>query len=652
MKELQNCWEFKKCGREPGGTKAQELGVCPASTDIISHSINDGKNAGRLCWAVTGTLCGGKVQGTSAGKVGNCMKCEFFKRVKEETPSDNFFMFRPVKAFDSKKKGMIKRKLFLNFVFVIFFIVLLGLTAIITNYGITKSVKNFEEKLYPSETICNDMILCVVQIQQWLTDISLTKGLNGLDEGFDRAEFYAKRFRELSEGLKQLSPEKKEDIEKIEKSFEDYYVMGKEMARIYKTEGTEKGNDFMKQFDPLAEKLNESLTSLGNYSKENTKKSLTSIDSKIKNASYLFIFLIIFLGAGGLYLTFSRANSLSKPVVNMSDIIKEMAVTKNLNKRLNINTGDEIEEVAVDFNTLIEMIEVILRATSERSISLSNTSKELASVSQQMASDTENMSGQSASISTGAEEMVEHMNSLAASSEEMSANFNTLAAAVEEMTSTITEVARNTGEASSISEKAAEKAKISRETVQELGKNAKDIGTIVDLIGDIADQTNLLALNATIEAARAGESGKGFAVVANEVKDLARQSSLAADDIRNKIENIQKSMGNTVKAMEEISSIIEHLNNITSVIASATEEQSTTTKEISENISQAAGVSSEVAGRVSEAADITRNIESDIKSISQLSVNTKNSAEETRKSAENFSRIAEELALIIRQFKL
>jgi hypothetical protein len=84
----QNCWEFKKCGREPGGAKANELGVCPASTENRTDRVNGGKNGGRACWAITGTLCGGKVQGTFASKVGNCLKCEFYQQVgAEEGPN-------------------------------------------------------------------------------------------------------------------------------------------------------------------------------------------------------------------------------------------------------------------------------------------------------------------------------------------------------------------------------------------------------------------------------------------------------------------------------------------------------------------------------------------------------------------------------------
>jgi hypothetical protein len=83
-----NCWEMNKCGREPGGSKAGELGVCPAASDTSSNGINSGKNGGRICWVIAGTFCGGNVQGTFAKKHVSCMSCEVFKQIKSEEGSE------------------------------------------------------------------------------------------------------------------------------------------------------------------------------------------------------------------------------------------------------------------------------------------------------------------------------------------------------------------------------------------------------------------------------------------------------------------------------------------------------------------------------------------------------------------------------------
>ena len=90
----QNCWEFKKCGREPGGSKVAELGICPVAVESRTNSVNGGKNAGRACWAVTGSFCGGVVQGTFASKLSNCMKCDFYNVVMNEEGKD----YKPSKS--------------------------------------------------------------------------------------------------------------------------------------------------------------------------------------------------------------------------------------------------------------------------------------------------------------------------------------------------------------------------------------------------------------------------------------------------------------------------------------------------------------------------------------------------------------------------
>ena len=146
----------------------------------------------------------------------------------------------------------------------------------------------------------------------------------------------------------------------------------------------------------------------------------------------------------------------------------------------------------------------------------------------------------------------------------------------------------------------------------QLGAAADEIGKVIEVIQDIAEQTNLRALNATIEAARAGEAGKGFAVVATEVKELAKQTASATDDIRRRIEGIQNSTGESVRAIGEISEVIKNVNEVSRTIASAVEEQSITTREIAQNVAQtttaAEAVSRGVAESASACQEVTRNI--------------------------------------------
>ena len=100
MPGRQNCWEIKKCGREPGGAKVHELGVCPATTDTSCDRLNGGKNGGRICWAVTGTFCDGEMQGSFAQKEVTCTSCDVYKRIREEEGTVNFLLLKPGQTYN------------------------------------------------------------------------------------------------------------------------------------------------------------------------------------------------------------------------------------------------------------------------------------------------------------------------------------------------------------------------------------------------------------------------------------------------------------------------------------------------------------------------------------------------------------------------
>ncbi|MBL8818256.1 MAG: hypothetical protein JNL58_19670 [Planctomyces sp.] len=206
-----------------------------------------------------------------------------------------------------------------------------------------------------------------------------------------------------------------------------------------------------------------------------------------------------------------------------------------------------------------------------------------------------------------AEETTHQATLASGAAEEVSTNAQALSTAVQEFNASIREISGNTSHAAAVASAAVEAANRTNSTVMKLGESSEEIGNVIKVINSIAEQTNLLALNATIEAARAGEAGKGFAVVANEVKELAKQTSHATEDIIRKIAMIQEDTHQAVDAIGQVSGIIRQISESQNAIASAVEEQSAMTGEISRNISEVAAGSSEIAKNITRVAEAAKN---------------------------------------------
>jgi methyl-accepting chemotaxis protein len=265
----------------------------------------------------------------------------------------------------------------------------------------------------------------------------------------------------------------------------------------------------------------------------------------------------------------------------------------------------------VKYSTDISQQVRTMHEVAEMAVSLSSASEELTTVSQQMSANAEETSAQ-ATVVTKA-------------SEQVNKNLQTVATGTEEMGSCIREIAKNATESAKVATSAVKVAETTTATVAKLGESSTEIGQVIKVITSIAQQTNLLALNATIEAARAGEAGKGFAVVANEVKELAKETAKATEDISRKIEAIQDDTKAAVEAIASISGIINQVNDISTTIASAVEEQNATTNEMARNVSEAAQGSNEITQNiagVAEAAASTSRGASDTQQAAQQLVET------------------------------
>jgi methyl-accepting chemotaxis protein len=304
-----------------------------------------------------------------------------------------------------------------------------------------------------------------------------------------------------------------------------------------------------------------------------------------------------------------QAAELAAKVEAVLDVV-QAAVDGDLTREITVSGEDAVGQLAGGLSSLLGTLRESMASIGQTADALGVAAEQLTILSQGM--------GDGASVTS------DKAASASASSSEVSASIQTVASAAEEMTASIREIAQNATEAASVATGAVGVASQAQDTVASLGESSAEIGQVIKVITSIAQQTNLLALNATIEAARAGDAGKGFAVVANEVKELAKETAKATEDIGRKIEAIQGDTSGAVSAISEISEVIGRINDIQTTIASAVEEQTGGANGIADDISQ-----------VASAADDTRQ-----------------GAQNTLQSATELSTMASELKAQVGRFRV
>jgi len=496
-------------------------------------------------------------------------------------------------------------------------------------WGINSTSKGTQEVLGHEAQInehSSGTLIGMLQLRRFEKDLFLNIG----DK--KKEEEYEKKFQgHKEETLKNIDMLKKlvtkaEDKERLSRVLAnmDKYVKG--MAGVtatIKSGEIKNGAEGNKALGEYKEAIHQLETDVDHLAEQQDMDKLQQVLLEAaKRAEWIMIAIMFLAIAVGLVLSVLLARTITSPVKKAVAILDSVAAG-DFTKRLDINSKDEIGQMALSLNKSMEALSSAFISIANSSTALASSSEELTAVSHQMSSNSEETAAQA--------------NVVSAASEQVSKNVQTVAAGAEEMGASIKEIAKNTNEAARVAKEAVQVAEKTNATIAKLGTSSAEIGNVIKVITSIAEQTNLLALNATIEAARAGEAGKGFAVVANEVKELAKQTGDATEDISNKIGAIQQDTQGAVAAIQQISGIINQVNDIANTIASAVEEQSVTTNEMSRNVTEASKGSNEIVQNIT--------------GVAQAAQSTASGATETQAAAEELARLANELQSAVNQFK-
>lgn len=491
----------------------------------------------------------------------------------------------------------------------------------------------------------------VIQVQQFLSDVSATRGLDGLNTGFDEAKEQSENFAKNMAAMEGFAASfsDKDDVLKLiataKSNFANYYAVGQQMAHDYVDVGPEAGNKRMASFDSASEAIQSDMENLISISfkkrLEIDKSSDENLDAILKGNEQItliseisggIIALSILISA--FYLNKSIVNPLRSFATNLSELTAgNLDVETGIKER-----NDEIGTLSKAFDGLKlsllraraaekEQEQAKARAEAEKKMAmraLADTFDERTSnIIKSLSAAAVEMQATAAQMEIASERTTSAGQEVASAAQDADNNVQTVAASTEELTASSSEIARQITNVAEKLTRTTSEAEKANHQVNELNNLAISIGDVIGAIKDIAEQTNLLALNATIESARAGEAGKGFAVVANEVKKLATETAEKTIEIDDRVGRIQAAIHGTVDAVGRIIRDVNEIDQATATVASAVEEQNAATSEINRNVSSASSGTQTVARSI---------------------VDVRHNAEETSEAARNLKQAAEELA--------